>query len=207
VKAETPELILLGGGGHAHAIAESWTLNGGTIRGFLAPTQPQRASFGLAWLGDDEAISAHSDAAVVLGFGGFARWRQRSELVSRLDPLVGQWATVVHPTAWIAPSAAVERGTVVFPLALLHSGARVGEHCVVNSGAIIEHGVEVGPHVHVAPGVVIGGGTRIGANAFIGLGAKIRDNITIGPGAVIAMGAVVVRSVAAGERLAGIPAR
>ena len=51
------------------------------------------------------------------------------------------------------------------------------------------------------------GAARIGDQAYIGLGAVVRDHISIGAGATVAMGAVVVRDVAAGARVMGVPAR
>jgi acetyltransferase-like isoleucine patch superfamily enzyme len=48
---------------------------------------------------------------------------------------------------------------------------------------------------------------QIGSDVFIGARAIILKGVTIGDGAVIAAGAVVVRSVAAGDIVAGNPAR
>ena len=65
----------------------------------------------------------------------------------------------------------------------------------------------LGEHVHVAPGAMLGGGVRVGPLAHIGLCATVRDHVNIGPGATLGMGAVVVRDVAAGVTVMGVPAR
>jgi acetyltransferase EpsM len=143
-------------------------------------------------------------AALVLGFGGPLDARRRAVAMFPRD---AAWATVIHPRAWVSPSAAVEPGTVVLAGAIVNAGARLGPHAIVNSGAIVEHDVVVGAHAHVAPRAVIGGGATIGEEAFVGLGAAVRDHRIVGPGAVVGMGAVVVGDVPAGATVAGVPAR
>lgn len=49
--------------------------------------------------------------------------------------------------------------------------------------------------------------TRIGAYAFVGTGAIILAGCHVGDGAVVGAGAVVTRPVAAGAKVAGVPAR
>ena len=48
---------------------------------------------------------------------------------------------------------------------------------------------------------------RIGSDVWIGGGAIILPGITIGDGAVIGAGSVVTRDIAAGQTVAGNPAR
>jgi acetyltransferase-like isoleucine patch superfamily enzyme len=46
----------------------------------------------------------------------------------------------------------------------------------------------------------------MGEDVFVGMGAVVRDHVEIGASAVIAMGAVVVRDVAEGTQVRGLPA-
>lgn len=50
-------------------------------------------------------------------------------------------------------------------------------------------------------------GIRIGADVWIGAGSGIVDGVGIGNGAIIGMGSLVTRDVAAGDKVAGNPAR
>jgi acetyltransferase EpsM len=193
------------------AIAGGWEVVGYTDPGDSAPgaSAPDRA-MPVPRLGTDADVAAgHADGggaggAFVLGFGGPFDARRRA--VAAL-PRDATWATVIHPRAWVSPTATVEPGTVVLGGAVVNAGARLGPHAIVNSGAIVEHDVVVGAHAHVAPGAVIGGGATIGEEAFVGLGAAVRDHRSVGRGAVVGMGAVVVGDVPAGATVAGIPAR
>ncbi len=48
---------------------------------------------------------------------------------------------------------------------------------------------------------------RIGNDAYVGAGAIVLPGVTIGDGAIVAAGSVVSRSVDAGARVAGVPAK
>jgi serine O-acetyltransferase len=78
---------------------------------------------------------------------------------------------------------------------VIHKDARIGSHC------LISHQVTIGGRSGLKDLPVIGDYVRIGA------GAKILGNIHIGDFAVIGANAVVVRDVAPGAVVGGIPAR
>ncbi|MEL7299842.1 MAG: UDP-3-O-(3-hydroxymyristoyl)glucosamine N-acyltransferase [Pseudomonadota bacterium] len=77
-----------------------------------------------------------------------------------------------HPTAVIAPDAAVE-------------AVALGPYTVIGPGVVIEAGARIGSHVS------IGAGTRIGADAFIRDGVRITHGVRIGARVVIQPGAVL----------------
>jgi len=210
-------LIVLGGGEHARVVIEAAQTQPGrwAVQGYVAPAASDGGA-DVPWLGDDAALAARLEELpatdrpwLVLGFGGGETsdgLAARAATTERFGPGT-RWATVVHATAWVSPTARLQEGAVVLAGAVVNTGADVGRHAIVNSGAVVEHDVRVGDGSHVAPGAVIGGGTRIGENAFIGLGARVRDHVDIGAGAVIGMGAVVVESIAPGVTVVGVPAR
>jgi sugar O-acyltransferase (sialic acid O-acetyltransferase NeuD family) len=210
-------LIVLGGGEHARVVIEAARTQGDrwAVQGYVAPDAAD-GGVDVPWLGDDATLVARLDDLapsdrpwLVLGFGGgetAASLAARSATAERFGP-DARWATVVHATAWISPTATLREGAVVLAQAVVNAGADVGRHAIVNSAAVVEHDVRVGHGSHLAPGAVIGGGTSIGENAFIGLGARVRDHLEIGAGAVVGMGAVVVESIAPGTIVVGVPAR
>jgi acetyltransferase EpsM len=210
-------LIVLGGGEHARVVIEAARTQGDrwVVQGYVAPGAGAAAIPDLPWLGDDAALATRltdldpSDRPwLVLGFGGGETPGGLAARAAATERFGGaRWATVVHATAWVSPSATLEPGAVILAGAVVNTGAHVGRHAIVNSAAVVEHDVVVGAGGHVAPGAVIGGGSRIGEQAFIGLGARVRDHIEIGAGAVVGMGAVVVESIASGATVVGIPAR
>jgi acetyltransferase EpsM len=203
-------LILIGGGEHARVVAEAAAAMGGMeLVGFVDPEPCDETvrRLGVRRLGDDSALRQHPGAWGVIGIAGLGSLVARRRIVERLSPALEGWATIIHPRAWVSPTAGVEHGAVIMAGAVIQTGARVGAHCVVNSGAIVEHDVELGAFSHAAPAAVLGGGARVGEGTYLGMGAAVRDHVTIGADALIGMGAVVVTDVAPGCRVLGVPAR
>jgi acetyltransferase EpsM len=204
----TKQLIVVGGGEHAAVVAETVRAHGlWELLGFVDPRpgEERAARIGAPYLGGDDALARWPEAELVLGTGAVKVSPLRAGIVDRLPHR--RWASPIHPRAYVASSARIGAGAVVMAGALVQAGARVGAHAVINTGAVVEHDTVVGDLVQVGPGAVLGGGVRIGPGSFVGLGARIRDHVEIGAEAMIAMGAVVVRDVAEGSTVMGVPAR
>lgn len=195
-------LVLIGGGEHARVVAEAARSTGQfDLRGFVDPNPCEETAIRLTLprLGDDTALTPSTLA--VLGVGAIGPSTLRRRIVDNATPRIRGWATVIHSTAWVSPSAGLAEGTVVLAGAVVNSGARIGRHCVINSGAIVEHDVALGEFVQVAPGAVLGGGVRVDHDSFVGLGAAVRDHVRIGAGVFIGMGVTVVADVLDGVQL------
>jgi len=201
-------VILVGGGGHARVVGEAIVASGLELIGYVDPMPVPATSDALRvpYLGNDEAIERYPDAVLALGVGAVGLPHRRRIVAERLGA-GRRWVSIVHPSAYVSPSASMADGAVILPRAMLHAGVRAGAHSLVNSGATVDHDSVLGEHVLIGPGAVLGGGVVVGDDAFIGMGAIIRNNVHIGSGAVVAMGAVVVSDVAAGLLVRGVPAR
>jgi acetyltransferase EpsM len=179
-----------------------------TLLGIIDPLEPvdTARTLGVPWLGDDAAVAQFPEARMVLGIGpnGSALARRHAVVQKMANR---QWASVIHPTAYVSRSAVIGDGAVVLPRAVVHARAHIGAWAIVNSGAIVEHDCDVGVHAVLSPGVVLGGGAHVGNDCFLGLGAVVRDHVRVGHRAVVGMGSVVLREVPAGTTFAGLPAR
>ena len=99
----------------------------------------------------------------------------------------------------------------------IHPAARIGRRLIIDHGmgVVIGETAEVGDDVYLYHGVTLGGtsserGKRhptLGNNVIVGAGAKILGDILIGDGARVGANAVVVKNVAPGQTVVGIPAR
>lgn len=199
-------VIVVGGGGHARVVIEAAHSAGYNILGFVdpAPCDETVLRLGVTRLGADSEISRYPDAQLLLGIGTIGTDQRRRAIVERLG--AERWARVVHSTAWISPSAFLERGVVVLAGAIVNACARLGPFAVINSAAVVEHDATVGAFAQLAPRAVLGGGATIGDGAFVGMGAVVRNNIIIGARCFVAMGGVVVGDIGEGLAVRGVPA-
>lgn len=121
-----------------------------------------------------------------------------------LDP--ARFATIIHPSACIAPSAQIQPGTIVYPGVMIMARARLGRMAMVLAGSVVNHDVVVGDYATVASNVSLSGGARVGECAYVGAASCIRGDVSIAAGGLVGMGSVVVRDVPPGQWVAGNPA-
>jgi sugar O-acyltransferase (sialic acid O-acetyltransferase NeuD family) len=170
---------------------------------------PETVTLGVPWLGDDTQVLAapRGERWFALGVGGTGVSKVREQIAGRYDEAGVRWATVVHASAVVSPTAVLGEGAMVFAGAILNTGAVLGRHVVVNTGAVVEHDVKLGDFVQVGPAAALGGGVVVGRASYLGLGCRIRDHVAVGEAALVGMGAVVVAPVRAHAVVKGVPAK
>ena len=207
------KLVVIGGGEHARVVIEAAQSRPETwnVIGFVdvQPNPETEDRLGVRRLGGDlEGRSLVApDVRFVIGIAALGSHQARMRIVTSYEEAGARWATVVHASAWLSPTAQLSDGVFVSAGVIINTGARIGFHAVINTGAIVEHDVVIGSFSHLAPGAVIGGGTKIGDGAYVGLGARVRDHIEVGESVTVGMGAVVIGSVSSDLVVIGNPTR
>jgi acetyltransferase EpsM len=141
---------------------------------------------------------------VLLGFGAA---RGRLAIVERLEQDGLALPVLIHPRAFVAPSAVLGPGCQVLPGAHIGPGAVLGRGVLVNSGAIVEHDNRIGDCAVIDPGATLAGRVFVGAEAEIGSGAVVIPDVRVGERAVVGAGAVVIADVPPDVTVVGVPAR
>ncbi len=207
----TPHHItLLGGGGHAVVVAEAAQLAGYAVQGVYDDNPECAAIQGkdtAPYLGTLQSLlngEREISSPWVLCLGDC---RTRRALLDQLPTRQHPPATIIHPRAFISPSATLAPGTFVGPLAVVHACARIAPHAIINSAAVVEHHCTVGENAHIAPNATLGGNVSIGADTLVGLGAAVLPGVRIGIGCVVGAGAVVRQDVPDACCVVGNPAR
>jgi UDP-perosamine 4-acetyltransferase len=203
----------MGAGGHAKILVEILrSLGGWELVGFTDQRPELKGStfMGVPILGDDgllPALRAEGVDEAFIGVGAIRDVSARKKLFALATGYGFEMITLVHLSAYVAPSARLGQGVAVLPGAVVNTDVRLGDNVTAYSGAIVEHDCVIGDHVHLSPGVHLAGGVHIEPEAFVGIGASIIQGIRVGAGAVIGAGAAVVRDVPAGCTVVGVPAR
>ena len=143
-------LIILGAGGYGRTVADvAHQLGYSTI--VLDDAEPRHPLISFQSLID-------SSTSFIPAFGNNAF---RLEWINRIEESGGQLATLIHPTAYVSPTASIALGTVILPHAIINTDVVVGKGCIINLGAIVDHGCVLEEGVHIAPGAIVKGENRI----------------------------------------------
>jgi UDP-perosamine 4-acetyltransferase len=203
--------VVIGAGGHARVVIDALKRAGVQVL-FATDADPAKhgqTMLGVPVAGGDEALATQVPGRVqlALGIGTVGNDRGRRATAERLAALGHQFATVIHPSAVVAPDVTVLEGAQIMAGAVVQTGSQIGRHAIVNTGACVDHDCRVGDYAHVAPGATLSGGVDVGDGAFVGAGACVIQSVRVGAGSIVAAGAVVIRDVPAGACVMGVPAR
>lgn len=196
-------LLLFGGGGHGKTLIDlvrasqkyTWV---GIIDDQLPPGSDV---LGVPVLGGvDVLASLHRQGIrlAVNGVGGIGHPEIRQRIFELLDQAGFTCPAVIHPRAWVEPSATLENGVQVLAQAYVSSAARIGFGTVINAGVVISHDCTTGRCVNLSPGAMVAGGVHLADYVQVGMAATINLNLSVGERARIGNGATVKGNVPAG---------
>ena len=117
------------------------------------------------------------------------------------------FATAVHPTAIISPTATILEGTVVMQGAIIQTEVQIGKHCIINTKVSIDHECVIGDYVDIAPGCTISGDVHVGEGSWIGAGTTIIQGIHVGKNCIIGAGSVIVKDIPDNSKAYGVPCK
>lgn len=196
------DIILVGAGCHAKLIIAAARLSGISIRAIYDDDSALWGSteFGAPCIGPVQDAPKLGIPAL-LGCDDPAR---RKALDGQLEL---RWGTIIHPLAYLDPSAEVGPGSVVLAGAILQADAVVRRHVVVSANVTISHDTLIQDFARLEPGVVLAGFVNVGEGAVLETGALVIPNVNVGAWSKIGPRSVVIRNVADHASVAGLPAR
>ena len=159
-------MLIIGAGGHGRVIEETAISCGYEYVDFLDDGNPNA----VGTFQDLERLSPAYDGVIV----SIGNNKMRRELTDRLENIHARIVILIHPEAYIAPSAVIGKGTVVLPKAVVHSNVCLGKGCIVSIGALIEHDARIGDFVHLDTGSICMSGSHVGSLRKINAGEIVK---------------------------------
>jgi len=201
-QSDYPALLIYGGGGHGKVIIDLVTaLNRYELIGVIDDRLPAGSQImGLPVLGGTETLlemQQHGIHLAINAVGGIGNFAIRQKVFDSLAQAGFTCPTVVHPTAFIEPSATLDDGVQVLSQSYISSDAKIGFGTVVNAGVVVSHDCILGKCVNLSPGAMLAGNVRVEDFAQIGMAATVNLDLKIGARSRIGNGATVKADVPA----------
>ncbi len=197
-------LVVYGGGGHSKTIIELVRAVGLLqLVGVIDDNLPVGMSIlGLPVLGGaDRLTELYADGVrlAVNAVGGIGNVAVRIKVFDTLARAGFRCPAVLHPSAWIEPSARLADGVQVLAKSYISSDVQIGFGTVINAGAVVSHDCVLGRIVNLSPGAMLAGGVVLEDYVQVGMAATINLNIRVGQEARIGNGATVKNDVPSGQ--------
>lgn len=157
-------LLIVGAGGHGRVVAEIAMACGydANAIAFLDDNSPDAVG-----KIEDMPLYAPKYDGVFVAIGNNAL---RQKIIDQLKQVEGATlVTLVHPTAYVSPSATVGAGTVVEPKAVINTHSQIGQGCIISVGTVVDHDCVIGDFCHINAGVVCSAGSCVEALARLSL--------------------------------------
>jgi sugar O-acyltransferase (sialic acid O-acetyltransferase NeuD family) len=150
-----------------------------------------------------DSVDDMEDKHAIICVGNAKARRKLFEEIASTPLRFGQ---VVHPTAYIAPTAEIGQGVIICPLAFVGPFARVEDNVAVNVQAAIGHDSILQHSCVISPNAAVNGFARCGVASFVGAGAVLYPGVSLGDHSKLSAGSVLARSVGDGYLMHGNPA-
>jgi len=161
-------LLILGAGQYGHVVWETAEAMGcfGKIA-FLDDNNPKAVGKLMDYLGLRQEYAC---AFVAMGNPKLrAQWLRNLEAAGFALPVL------VHPKAYISPTAVLKKGTIAEPMAVINTGAVIEPGSLLCAGCAVNHNAVVGAYSQidcnavVAAGAVVPEGTKVPAGTVFGI--------------------------------------
>lgn len=201
------KLLIVGASGHGLVARDAAEAQGYQFVGYLDSFKPVGRDGVIGHPKDLRAIAKSIGARYVFVAisNNWIRYQFTKKL--RLVNKSLELASVIHPSAVIAPGALIGIGSLVCAGAIINSGCRISHGCIINTKASIDHGCRMKQFSSLLPGSTVCGDCCIGVCACVCAGVCVSHGVTIGDHALIGAGSLILRDVENYSIAFGSPAK
>lgn len=173
-------LLIVGAGGHGRNVAEAALLSGKWEEiSLLDDSYPNRNTSGPFSIigGTDQLQSLAVDFdGIICAIGNN---KIRRNFLVKFQELKLPVLNIIHPRAFVSPTASLGVGCVVMAGAVVGPGARIGVGCILNANATADHDAVMKDYSHLGVGVAISGTTVLEEGAWLQAGRSVGYDVVV----------------------------
>jgi hypothetical protein len=169
---------------------------------------------GVSRIADDaEATLASLDAQdcpLFIAVEPHALNHARLELYGKARLRGFRFASLVHKTAHISPSAKLADNVWIGPMALLSHGVKVASNTMICAGVRVDCNAVIGAHGWIGAGCAVGARSETGAHCVLGADITLREGARLGRNSLLDQSGLWLGDIASGtfaENIYAVPAR
>jgi sugar O-acyltransferase (sialic acid O-acetyltransferase NeuD family) len=195
------QIIIIGTGGHSAELDDYITLakiNNPSfpweILGYLDdnPQGYEKYRFTAPYLGGIREHVVRKDCMYMMGI---AMLEHRRPIIERFLAEGAEFATFIHPTATVSPSAKIGKGVVLALHVNVGPNVVVDDYTLVNSRCSLGHNTQLGKYNFISPNVCFSGFSKVGDENLFGINSATIPHIQIGSRNVIMAGMIIDKNV------------
>lgn len=134
--------------------------------------------------------------------------RIRNEIASKLRDLGAITPNLIHPKAFVSPSANLGQGCFIHLNAKISTNCTIGNDCVIDFNSLVAHHATLGDASYMSSIAMVGSYCTIGKRVLMGMNSLIVPlKLTIGDDCVVGAKANVTKSFPENCVLVGNPAK
>ena len=129
---------------------------------------------------DSELVAVLSSTSNIGFILGFTNYDLRKKFRDIFLSFGGKEVTIVHPRAYLSPSAQIGDGVYIAPNCVISTNAKVEHSVIINMNVTVGHDACINCDTFLNPGARVSGHVNIGERCLVGAGAFIFQGLTIG---------------------------
>lgn len=94
-------------------------------------------------------------------FVAFGNNELREKWIEDLTEAGFKLPVLIHPTAYVSPSAEIGQGVIVCARAVVNTNVVIEKGCIISIGALVDHDSIIGECSHINTGAVVKAGCRV----------------------------------------------
>ena len=128
-----------------------------------------KSSSAIGKVSESRSFIGKYDCAIVAIGNPTVRLKLLNELEGFFDI-----SPLIHPRAYVSPSAEIGLGSVIEPLAVVHTEAKLGLGCIISAGAVVNHAAKCAEGVHIDCNATVAGYAEVPAETKVESGKVFR---------------------------------